>query len=377
MHIYRLIFIATIVNLSYFANAAQSSDNMQASLPKTTFDNSQNNIGVDFSGVQNDLAGGPIDVVVLGTAHLNGMKDVLPKEHLNLLLDKLANFSPDIIAIESQSGIACNVLKDYQAVYGDTWENYCWDPSATLASLNVTPAQALKKAYQLMDLPKNQINPVKRREMATYFYAAGWSDSATLQWLQLSEHERKATDGVTEQLKEWLDKRISSSNETVSIAAKLGARLGLNYLHPMDDHTADIVYHNAKNEMWSVIQAVWKRESKQKFAYKSKEKTLLGSPEGALSYFRFINTPSSQQFTIDADFGAVARQTDNGNIARRYLSWWQTRGLRMAANVVEATAFNPSAKVLVLVGSSHKAYFDAYLNQMHDFNIVSVESVLK
>jgi len=29
------------------------------------------------------------------------------------------------------------------------------------------------------------------------------------------------------------------------------------------------------------------------------------------------------------------------------------------------------------VGSSHKAYFDAYLDQMHDVELVSVEAVLK
>ena len=35
-----------------------------------------------------------------------------------------------------------------------------------------------------------------------------------------------------------------------------------------------------------------------------------------------------------------------------------------------------SAGVLVIVGASHKAYFDAYLDQMHDFELVSVEDVL-
>jgi len=32
--------------------------------------------------------------------------------------------------------------------------------------------------------------------------------------------------------------------------------------------------------------------------------------------------------------------------------------------------------VLVIVGSSHKAYFDAYLDQMHDWELIGVDAVL-
>ena len=61
---------------------------------------------------------------------------------------------------------------------------------------------------------------------------------------------------------------------------------------------------------------------------------------------------------------------------RTYLAWWQTRGLRMAANVVEGAGNQPGAKVLVIVGASHKSYFDAYLDQMHDIEIVDVDTIL-
>jgi hypothetical protein len=48
----------------------------------------------------------------------------------------------------------------------------------------------------------------------------------------------------------------------------------------------------------------------------------------------------------------------------------------MAANVLEAAGNQPGAKVLVITGSSHKSYFDLYLDQMHDIELVSIESVL-
>lgn len=377
MKVYPIMLAALCFSLTCHSNSLLAIEPTDKIAPKTTFDSSANNLLIDMSGIQHDLAGGPVQVMVLGTAHLNGMKDIIPQEHLGLLLDKLASFSPDIIAIEGSNGISCGILKEYQVVYEQVWETYCWDPTYVLNSLKITPAQALKRAYQFLDFPESQITSKIRREMAAYFFAAGWSDSATLQWLQLPKDERKALNGVNKALKKWLDKRILSSNESVSIAAKLGAKLGLRYLHPMDDHTADIVYHNASKEMWEIIQSVWKNDSKEEIEYRKTEKELLGSPEGVLNYYRFLNSKVSQQLTIDADFGTVAKQKDKNNIARRYVSWWQARGLRMAAHVVEATARNPSAKVLVLVGSSHKAYFESYLNQMHDFKIVPVNSVIK
>lgn len=377
MKTYSVFLISFLYSLTCFGAPEDVQNTAPSLLSKTTFDSAKNEVLIGFSGVQKNLAGGPIQVLVLGTSHLSGMKESLPQAHLSLLLDKLTAFSPDIIAIEGLSGISCGILKEYQSVYGDTWKNYCWDPAYVLEHLNITPAQAVAKSHEFIDLPENQATPEKRREMAAYFFAAGLTDSATLQWLQLSDAERIAENGVNGKLKKWLDKRVLSSNESVSIAATLGAKLGLRYLHPMDDHTADIVYHNAPEGMWDVLQKLWQSTSEEKTKYRQTEKDLLGSPQGVLDYYRFLNNQFSQQVTIDADFGSAATLTEKNNIARRYVAWWQSRGLKMAAHVVEATARNPSAKVLVLVGASHKPYFDAYLNQMHDFELVPVNAVLK
>ena len=37
----------------------------------------------------------------------------------------------------------------------------------------------------------------------------------------------------------------------------------------------------------------------------------------------------------------------------------------------------PGARVLNLVGAMHKAYYDAYLNMIHDVQLVDAEEVLK
>ena len=61
---------------------------------------------------------------------------------------------------------------------------------------------------------------------------------------------------------------------------------------------------------------------------------------------------------------------------RQYAGWWETRNLRMAANIREAVAIHPGVRVLNIVGSSHKPWFDQWARQMGDVEVVSAAAVL-
>ena len=64
---------------------------------------------IDFSGVQDPLGGEPTQVLVLGTAHLNQLPDgALSPGDLDLVLERLEAFAPDIIAIEAIGGRGCD-----------------------------------------------------------------------------------------------------------------------------------------------------------------------------------------------------------------------------------------------------------------------------
>ena len=60
-----------------------------------------------------------------------------------------------------------------------------------------------------------------------------------------------------------------------------------------------------------------------------------------------------------------------------YFAWWEVRNLRMVANIRTAFGNQPSARVLNIVGISHKAHYDAYLDMMSDVRVVDAETVLK
>jgi hypothetical protein len=49
----------------------------------------------------------------------------------------------------------------------------------------------------------------------------------------------------------------------------------------------------------------------------------------------------------------------------------------MVANIRDVLGRYPGARMLAIVGTSHKGYYEAYLDQMHDVRLADVEAVLK
>jgi len=333
--------------------------------------------GIDLSGVQDPLGGEPTRVLVLGTAHLNQLPEgALNPGDLDLVLERLEAFAPDIIAIESVGGRACDELRRYETLYEGVAAGYCRDPQPALDALGMSQPEAFYAArtrlFDLSDTPTAS----ERRSLALLLLGAGEPWSAALHWAQLDEAERIAADGLTQELADLLDRMLVSRNENGALAVALGARLGLDHLAAMDDHTADSVYAFAPGTLWPTVNTVWAQSDPAVDGVFDEARAYLGSPEQVLAGYRFINAPRYQRATIDGDFGLAAATPDNDAVARQYVSWWQTRNLRMTANIVEAAGNQPGARVLVIVGSSHKAYLDAYLDQMHDWELVSVDAVL-
>ncbi|PWE18893.1 hypothetical protein DDZ18_04700 [Marinicauda salina] len=332
---------------------------------------------VDFSGVQEPLGGEPTDVLVLGTSHLNQLpEDAFEPGHLALVLDRLEAFSPNVIAIEAVGGRTCDRIDRYPHLHGDVYDRYCWDPEPALEALGMTRPEADAAAFEMLAAWPETPEASDRRRLAALLYGAGEAWSAALQWRRLDPAERVAGDGVSDALAEELDELLTSRNENNLLGVELGARLGLETLAAVDDHSADAVYARAPESLEPVIRSVWNNPPAEAVEVRERAETYLGSAESVLAGYRYLNSPAYQEAVIASDFGNAAAAPDADAVARQYVAWWQTRGLRMAANVIEAAANDPGADVLVITGSSHKPYFDAYLDQMHDIALVDVDAVL-
>ena len=60
-----------------------------------------------------------------------------------------------------------------------------------------------------------------------------------------------------------------------------------------------------------------------------------------------------------------------------WVAGWEIRNLRMVANIRETFREQPGARVLSIVGVSHKPWFDGWLRQLQGVDVVDVGPVLK
>lgn len=336
----------------------------------------------DFSPDRLKLARGQInEVMVLGTPHLSQLPKSFDAANLSGLIDRLASWKPQVIAIESLSGLQCAYLRSYLQHYSDTVQSYCKDTSLARAATGLDVIEANVQAQRLLRSWPASPAPAQRQTLASLFMAAGEPASALVQWLRLPLDERRAGDGLSAELVDALNALRVKPNEDYFIAAPLAAKLGLERLHAMDDHTADgssADDASADEKAYGVaIMKAWDNPyTAERKRMESALKEHLDTPDGVLALYRAYNDPGQPALVFRSDFGAALEEPSAQHFGRSYVAYWETRNLRMASNI-RAAMTPPGIRALVIVGASHKGYLEAYLNQMHDVGIVSTDATLR
>jgi hypothetical protein len=329
-----------------------------------------------------EIAGPPAPVLVLGSTHLSGLPPSTDPRIFQPLLDRLARFDPQIITVEGLSGEECDTLQRFKSVHGaDTWETYCPDTADIQKATGLdVPSATMKVDETLARWPKAPTAP-QRRRLAMLFLAANDRGSATVQWLRLAPAERHAGDGLTQAMVDIIERKGKPLNENYTIAAALAARLGLERVYEVDDHTADTALDNNSPEgkaYGDAIQAAW--HSKPPPAIRAEEDRIeknLRTGGDVLALYRLMNMPAAQRATIASDMGRAVSVAASQPYGRQYVAWWETRNLRIAANIRSTLQKNPQARVLSIIGATHKGYLDAYLDMMQDVRIVDAEQFLR
>ncbi|MBR7800474.1 DUF5694 domain-containing protein [Undibacterium fentianense] len=328
-----------------------------------------------------DVHGKATQVLVLGSPHLSAYGDKFKRDHLSGLLDRLAQFKPDLITIEALSGEQCEFVRANSVTHPDVFKDYCWDPAPVQKALGLGLQDALLEIQSTLSkwAQQSKVTPsaAERRRLVAVFLAANDRASALVQWLRLDASERKAADGIPENMLKFLNREVPKYNENYELAAVLAARVGLERVYATDDHTADDITDKAGPKFGEALQNMWSQidfpEKKEAVALEA----ALNSSEGLLNLYRFFNDPSKLQAFIAADFGGGIKHVTPELYGRQYVAWWETRNLRMVANIRSAFGNQPGTKVLSVVGSSHKPYFDAYLNMMHEVQLVDAAKLLR
>lgn len=334
---------------------------------------------VDLSVLDANLGGPRTQVLVLGSTHLSQLPEGVEAtpESLQPLLDRLAAYKPDIITIEDLSGETCDLMARHPAVYlPEDVKTYCPDTTGAKAAIGMDVPTAIAQARRLLKAWPDVPTPAQRRRLAAVFLASGERASALVQWLQLPPAERHAGDGLDDALATQLRKTEAKPNESYQIAARLAARLGLQRVVPVDDHTGDNIDPGGDWEAYGkAIQALWDVAKPRRKPMHERQDALERSGD-MLGLYRDMNRPASQQLAIETDFGAALRDASPQHFGQRYVAGWEGRNLRMVANIRNAIGDRPGARVLSIVGATHKPWFDSLLGQMQGVDIVDAATIL-
>ncbi len=323
------------------------------------------------------MAGPRTRVAVLGTVHLQEMKADLGPKELQPVLDRLTAYHPDVITIESISGKGCKSMEQQADGREPASSNpYCSDPSAARAATGLDVAAATAQVDRVLKNWPKSPSATQRRHLAALFLASNDQASALVQWLQLDDTQRHAGDGLNPALVDTLRRDASARDEGYLIAARLAARLGLQRVFPVDDHTGDDIQVDDAGAFSAAVQSAWSGEVALAGPLRD-HVTSLENEADMLGVYRYINTPAYLQATVDEDFGAALRDPSPRHYGQMYVAGWETRNLRMVANVREVLRERPGVRVLCIVGATHKPWFDQLLGQMQGIDIVDVGEVLE
>lgn len=326
-------------------------------------------------------AGRRNEVLVLGSAHLSGEPSAFQPSMLAPLLDRLAAWRPTAIATEDMSGLQCDALRRYPSRYAETVKTYCPDTTSAALATGLDVPSANAEAERILAAWPVKPSVADRRHLAAIFLAAGERNSAFVQWLRLSAAERRAGDGLNSDLVAALTKLETRRNESTLIGAALAARLGLERVWGVDDHSADTPDSPDPAERKAAGDAIaraWDNPATHaRQAENARLDAGLGKPDGVLAMYLALNAPSAPMLAYRSDFGAALMEPSAQQFGRNYVGYWETRNLRMVSNIRDVLGRYPGTRMLAIVGASHKGYYEAYLNQMHDISLVDAIAVLK
>jgi hypothetical protein len=328
---------------------------------------------VDLTQLDRDMAGPKSKVLVLGTVHLSGMPAGFDPAALNGVIEKLAAFKPEIVTIEQEPGEDCDLAARHPAKYGPDW---CPSTEAARAATGLDIPAALAEVDKTLKHWPAQPTPAQRRRLAAAFLAASEPASALVQWLHLPVPERRPCDGLDAALVERLGKLVTRKNENYLIAAPLAVRLGLQRVYAVDNHTGDRIDVADVKAFAKSIEAAWASsngESKQR----QKTEQQMSMAEDLLPLYRYINDPQGTRVAAEANILGPMRAKSAEGYPQIWVGGWEVRNLRMVANIRETFRERPGARVVSIVGVSHKPWFDSWLGQLQGVDIADVEEVLK
>jgi hypothetical protein len=325
------------------------------------------------------------EVFVLGTAHLNGVADRFEPAMVDSLVAALDAFGPDAIAVERISGRQTAAM----AHWGGRWKPvvqrfagpFLYHGQQVRERAGWSWSEANQRADSLLTAAQSDtasFDSETRLSLVRSLTAAYRLPSAALQWRYLPPEVRASQTVLPDTTAEALDERLTAANEVYSIGARLARERGHQRLYPID-HQAEkdralSVYPRLTEAIGDSMQTLIETSP---VVRRSDSLMQVGLERGSLlPMYRYDNSETKARADVDLQWRTLLETDLPDDVGRQWLALWETRNLHMVGHIRRVASQHPGGRVLVIVGSSHKPFFDAYLQQMMDVQVVDAGTVL-
>jgi hypothetical protein len=325
-------------------------------------------------------------VLVLGSDHLRSLGTDFRPAMVASLVHVLESFRADVIAVEHMPPREIERLllaqnEPSKALLQAFATHATRMASEAQAQLGKTAAEASKFADSLLST-RPRLNPNVHRSLAIHFLAAYDLPSAVLQWAHLPEHARHAQGPLSASLVAALDQELARPDETMAIAVELGRRSGLLRIASIDDHIDD--YFGLTTGLYATLNAelhdhpaVAEFMASAQFVRSQSRLREAAATGDLLPLYFELNAPAMLDADVRGQWHVFFRTRLPSGSDRARVALWESRNLRIAANLRAAAALDHGRRVLVLIGAAHKPFLDRYLEGMMDVRVVHLADLLQ
>jgi hypothetical protein len=324
-------------------------------------------------------------ILVLGTFHLRQIEKTFQPGMLDGLVAVLEKFRPEAICIETMPGARVReyeLRREAGPLYGEVLDGFAERHlrlgRRACALLGTTQEAARKKALEMLRAARAgtgqpSLSVETRASLTLWMLAAYDPSSALLQWSYLSDADKRSQKAIPADLIAQLEAEAGKVNEGPALAVRLGLRLGLDRLEPVDDfeefddYSEFIDLMEKKFEGHPMLAAASKAPVYADSTARLEECLRKGD---LLPQYDFLNSPAYAAGDVEAQWGVFLRTHMPGGTDRGRLGLWENRNLKIAARIRAVAARHPGGRILVIYGAAHKPFLDAYLGQASDIEIV-------
>jgi hypothetical protein len=323
-------------------------------------------------------------VLVLGTSHLSAYADRLEPRHLDALLDRLERFAPTRIAVESLTADEIALLEELEphdpaaARILDMFARGTLTAGQTAQqALGLDRADAARRAHAILAHNHDALTDTQRLDLVGWLVAAYEINSAALQWSYLTPESRQLEHPLPTDLRTLLDRRLQSANEVVTLATPLARRLGIQWLHSIDSQYDGVRTLSAPTEALQTLFGDPARGDLMDRTAVARADSIRDAAFAAgdlLPLYQYINSPDHQRADLTQWNWLFQNRHPDGLDRFRY-AMWEIRNLRQATHIVDVAASGHPDRLLVIVGSSHKAYLDRLLATQLSVKLIQFEDL--